>query len=208
MIVTVASFKGGVGKSTTAVHLGAYFAKKASTIVVDGDPNRSVTSWARKEQLPFRVVDERQAALHARDCEHMIIDTKARPEPEDLKALALGCHLLIIPTTPDPLAMEALMLTVSALKAIGGDRFRVLLTIVPPKPIPEGEMARKALAEAGLPLFNGEIRRLMAFQRAVLDGTTVDQVRDARAKLAWEDYHQIGKEVERLNGQAAKRSGV
>ena len=133
MIITVASFKGGVGKSTTALHLAAYFAKDAVTIVVDGDPNRSITSWARKGKLPFQVVDERQAARAARECKHLIVDTKARPEPEDLKALALGCDVLIIPTTPDPLALDALMLTLSALRMIGSDRFRILLTIVPPK---------------------------------------------------------------------------
>lgn len=208
MILTIASFKGGVGKSTTAVHLAAYFATKGSTVLVDGDPNRSATSWARKGCLPFPVVDEHQAALVAREHEHLIIDTKARPEPEDLKALALGCHLLIVPVTPDPLSLEALMLTVSALQSIGAERYRILLTIVPPRPIPEGENARRAIVEAGLPIFKGEIRRLMAFQRAALDGVFVEKVRDDRARFGWEDYKGIGKEVERLNAQTSKRSSA
>ena len=184
MILTVASFKGGVGKSTTAVHLAAYFSTKAKTVLVDGDPNRSVTSWAKKGNLPFEVVGEHQAAMYARKCEHLIIDTKARPEPQDLRALAEGCNLLILPCTPDPLALEALMLTISALKALGNDQYRILLTIVPPKPIPEGDNARQAITQAGLPIFKNEIRRLIAFQRAVLDGVTVDQViKDERAAL-------------------------
>lgn len=206
MIITVASFKGGVGKSTTAVHLAAYFQAKGKTVLVDGDPNRSATSWAKKGKLPFEVVGEHQAAMYARQCEHLVIDTKARPEPEDLKALALGCHLLILPSTPDPLALEALMLTISALRSLGSDRYRILLTIVPPRPIPEGENARKAIVEAGLPIFDGEIRRLMAFQRAVLDGVTVDQVKNERAQFGWQDYSEVGQEVERLNVQTSKRS--
>ena len=206
MILTIASFKGGVGKSTTAVHLAAYFAAKAATALVDGDPNHSATSWARKGALPFPVVDEHQAALVARDHEHLIIDTKARPEPHDLKALALGCHLLIIPVTPDPLSLEALMLTVTALQNIGAERYRILLTIVPPRPIPEGENARRAIMDARLPIFKGEVRRLIAFQRAALDGVTVDRVRDERSGFGWEDYKGIGKEVERLNAQTSKRA--
>lgn len=199
MILTVASFKGGVGKSTTAVHLAAYFSDKGKTVLVDGDPNRSATSWARKGQLPFEVVGEHQAALYARQCEYLVIDTKARPKSEDLKALALGCHLLVLPCTPDPLSFEALMLTISALKSLGSERYRILLTIVPPQPIPEGENARRAIVEAGLPLFEGKIRRIVAFQRAVTEGVTVDHVKDRRAPLGWQDYLEVGREIERLN---------
>ena len=47
MVVTVASFKGGVGKSTTAIHLAAYLQALAPALLVDGDPNRSVSEWAR-----------------------------------------------------------------------------------------------------------------------------------------------------------------
>jgi chromosome partitioning protein len=67
-------------------------------------------------------------------------------------------------------SLEALLLTVSALQAIGADRYRILLTIVPPRPIPEGDNARSAILEAKLPIFRGEIRRLIAFQRAALTG--------------------------------------
>jgi chromosome partitioning protein len=122
--------------------------------------------------------------------------------------LALGCHLLILPVTPDPLSLEALMLTVSALQRIGAERYRILLTIVPPRPIPEGENARQAIVQADLPMFKGEIRRLIAFQRAALEGVTIDQIRDERARFGWEDYTDIAKEIERLNGQTSKRAGV
>jgi len=116
--------------------------------------------------------------------------------------------LLVLPCTPDPLSLEALMMTISALKSLGSDRYRILLTIVPPRPIPEGENARKAIGDAGLPIFEGDIRRLIAFQRAVLEGVTVDRVKDERAMFGWQDYVRIGKEIERLNGQTSKRSKV
>jgi cellulose biosynthesis protein BcsQ len=108
IIATIAGFKGGVGKSTTAVHLAAYLNAKAPTLLIDGDPNRSVTGWAKRGGLPFQVIDERQAARFARDYQHVVIDTQARPSREDLEVLAGGCDILVIPSTPDALALDVM----------------------------------------------------------------------------------------------------
>lgn len=195
MIITVASFKGGVGKTTTAVHLSAYLQKKEPTLLIDGDPNRSATAYMKRGSLPFTVVDERGAAKYARDYEHIVIDTEARPEEDDLRSLAEGCDLLVIPTTPDAMAIDALLLTVEALEKVKAGNYRILLTVVPPRPNRDGEEAREMLAGRGLPLFKNEIKRLIAFQKASLAGVPVYEVTDPRAKIAWEDYHKVGKEI-------------
>jgi chromosome partitioning protein len=200
MIITVASFKGGVGKTTTAVHLATFLQGKVPTLLIDGDPNRSATGWARRGKLPFEVVDERQIAKAAQRYSkgHIVIDTEARPEEEDLKTLADGCDLLVVPTTPDALSLDALQQTVKALKTLGNERYRILITMVPPKPSRDGEEARTMLGDAGLPLFGASIRRLVAFQKAALTGVPVGEVPDPRAKEGWQDYQRVGNEV--LNG--------
>jgi chromosome partitioning protein len=191
----VASFKGGVGKTTTAVHLAAYMQKRAPTLLLDGDQNRSALAWTERGELPFKIADERQAARYARDYEHTIIDTEAHPSTGDLRTLVGGCDLLVIPTTPDGLSLHALMQTVSALDALGADRYRVLLTIVPPRPNRDGDEAREMLKARKLPMFKGEIRRRIAFQKAVIAGVPVYDVDDPRAGEAWADYERIGKEI-------------
>src|SRR3954454_11050978 len=113
MILTVASFKGGVGKTTSAVHLATFLNEQAPTLLIDGDPNRSASGWSKRGALPFKVIDERQAAKYAKNYQHIIIDTQARPEQEDLEALVEGCDLLVLPTTPDALSLDALMQTVT-----------------------------------------------------------------------------------------------
>ena len=197
MIITVASFKGGVAKTSTAVHLAAFLNALGPTILIDGDPNRSATGWAKRGSLPFKVVDDRQASRVIRDDHpgHVVIDTAARPSREDLEALAGGCDLLIIPTTPDALALDALMATVEALRSIGAERFRTLLTIVPPRPSRDGDDARLMISEAGLPLFAGSVRRAVAFQKAALGGCVVSEVKDPRASECWSDYDAIGREL-------------
>ena len=196
MLVTVAGFKGGVGKTTTAVHLACYFSRSGNTLLVDGDPNRSATGWSKRNEnssFPFKVVDLMQAALYSPEFEHIVIDTAARPNEDELKALANDCHLLVLPTTPDALAIDALMQTVNSLTSLGRSRYRILLTMVHPKPVKMARQAREALGE--LPLFETEIRRLIAYEKASLRGVPVYQVKDRMAKMAWRDYQEVGKEI-------------
>ncbi len=134
-----------------------------------------------------------QAALYSPKYEHIVIDTAARPDQEELQALADGCNLLVLPTTPDALAIDALLQTVDLLLSLGNDRYRILLTMVHPKPVKMAEQARVALGE--LPLFDTEIRRLIAYEKASLMGVPVYQVKDRMAKIAWNDYEQVGKEI-------------
>ena len=237
MLITVAGFKGGIGKTTTAVHLACYLSGLGKTLLVDGDPNRSATGWSKRgdSNFPFKVVDLMQAALYSPKYEHIVIDTAARPDENELQALADGCDLLILPTTPDALAVDALLQTVDLLQSLESDkpdgqgvspdrrrqrkalrsakqtlghsprttgdaiasraprRYRILLTMVHPKPVKMAQQAREALAE--VPLFDTEIRRLIAYEKAALMGVPVYEVKDRMAKIAWGDYEQVGKEI-------------
>lgn len=194
MIVTVASFKGGVGKSTTALHLAAYFQQKSNTLLVDGDLNRSALQWASLGQLPFKVVDERQAVKFARSYEHIILDTPARPASDDLKTLAEGCDLLVLPTSPDALALGATLQMVDALHSLDAN-YQILLTLIPPPPSRTGAEARDTIEKAQLPIFKNSIKRLAVFQKAALEGVPVNQVKDPYAQKAWDCYVKVGKEI-------------
>ena len=195
MIITVAGFKGGVGKTTTAVHLACYFAKQSDkTLLVDGDPNRSSLSWSKRGTLPFQVCDLMSAAKASRGKEHVIVDTEAHPDEDELEALAEGCDLLVLPSTPDALALEALLATVDNLKNLTS--YGVVLTMVDSRKKGTATQAKETLNRLSIPVFNQMIRRLTAYEKAALVGVPVYETGDRFGRIAWGEYESLAKEIE------------
>jgi chromosome partitioning protein len=193
-IITITGYKGGVGKSTTAIHLSSFFSEYGKTLLVDGDPNHTAVKWAgrTKADIPFLVADQRQSVRLVPGAEYVIIDTPARPDSDDLKELAKGCDLLILPTSPDIFSLEPMLQIASDL---GDAQYRALVTVVPPLPSKEGEYMLSDLKEGEIPVFETTVRRTVAFGKAALQGCPVRDIPGEQAKHAWEDYVSLGKEI-------------
>ena len=199
MIITVTSYKGGVGKTTTAIHLAAFLQRQAPTLLVDGDAIRSATKWSQRGSgsgLPFKVVTHAQMVNHIRDYKHVIVDTEGNPTDDDFKDLSENCDLLIIPAVPESVATDGLTHTLAKLHSLNNSRYKVLLTMVPPKPRTEGQLLREMLTQSAVPVFKAEIPRLAAFEKAAAEGISVYGVKDDRnAVRAWAAYESAGKEI-------------
>lgn len=193
MIIAITALKGGVGKTTTAVHLAAYFQTLAPTLLIDADKNRSALVWSKEDKLPFYVASQAGSPGLIGKFTHIIIDTQARPEPEELEDLALGSDLLVLPTTPNHLDLDSTAKAIELLKPLQAN-YKVLLTKVDSRTI-NGREARKFLEAAQLPLFKTDIPLLVAFQRSPSRGVIVKDFPDERSHLGWSKYVAVGKEI-------------
>ena len=199
MIIAITALKGGVGKTTTAVHLAAYFQTLAPTLLIDADKNRSALVWSKEDKLPFYVASQAGAPGLIKKFTHIIIDTQARPEPEELEDLAAGSDMLILPTTPNHLDLDTTVKAVELLKTLDAN-YKVLLTKVDSR-TNNSRDAKKFLEEAQLPLFKAEIPLLVAFQRSPSLGVIVKDYPDRRANIGWYRYQDVGKEIEQIMSQ-------
>lgn len=198
MIIAILANKGGVGKTTTAIHLAEYFQRLAPTLLIDGDAIRAATKWnSRGPGFSFKVVDETAGPRWAREFSkgHIVIDTEANPSNVDFEQIAEGCDFLVIPAVPEVTATDGLTYTLSKLQGLSPERYKVLLTKVPPKPRTDGEQLRSALLASRIPVFKSEIPQLVAFDKASAQGVIVSAARDDRAARAWESYQLVGKEI-------------
>jgi chromosome partitioning protein len=199
MIIAIVNLKGGVAKTTTAVHFATYLAEQDATVLVDADPNRSSVAWAGRANSPvlFKVITELELLGFQGGFKHIVTDTKARPERDDLKALLNMVHLIVLPSSPSGDDLRVTTNTAKALQDLGSTKHKVLLTKVPThRRATDEQDARSLLKAQNIPVFKGRIRSYKAFDRAFIAGVPVSQVKgDRNAKLAWSDYKAVIEEA-------------
>ena len=196
MRIAVVSHKGGVGKTTTAVHLAAYLATLAPTVFLDGDDTENALAWSRRGSgFPFTVAKAEEAGDLIPRHTHAVIDTGQRQTLEDLRHIVAGCDVVVIPSAPASLDVDGLGQTIRALRQVGPDKFRVLLTKVSADALKDAAELRELLATSGAAVLTAEIPRLKAYEKAAAAGQIVNQTDDRNAGRAWQAYAAAGKEL-------------
>lgn len=196
MKIAVVSHKGGVGKTTTAIHLAAYFQTLAPTVFLDGDDTENALSWSRRGAgFPFTVARIEEAGKLIPAHTHVVIDTGQRQGADDLRAVVAACDVVVIPSAPASLDIDGLGQTIRALRQIGPDKFRVLLTKVSGDAAKDAADLRQMLGQSGAAVMTAEIPLLKAYAKAAAAGEIVSQTKDRNAARAWDAYAAAGQEL-------------
>jgi len=198
LILALASLKGGVGKTTSAVHIAAYLAQKGQRVLLaDGDRIRTATTWGRIGDLPF-TVGGMGTLSRASEYDAVVIDSRGALEDADLIDLGQSAHLLLLPSPPDMGSLDGMVQTVEVLQGAGiaSNHYAVLLTMVRPGNERKLSDARAALMDASIPTLRQTIRLSEAFRDASVAGTLVRDVKgNSLAKSLWAEYERATVEV-------------
>ncbi|MHA6298771.1 ParA family protein [Devosia sp. CAU 1758] len=184
MIITFASSKGGVGKSTTCAAVAAALAAQGEgVLLIDLDQNRTLDRWSRKAPIdnltvkavepakfgPFFSQSEKSGAYA-----HICIDLPGTREVTLFKALARSDIVVIPAQTSEPDLREALVV-VGDIRDIADTTgrpipYRLLLTKVFPLRTRVTDYAYAELERLGLPLFRTALVERSAYREMFLNG--------------------------------------
>jgi chromosome partitioning protein len=185
-VVGLLSRKGGVGKTTLAVHL-AVLAQQAGqrTLLIDLDPQGSAAAWwrARDAETPALVETqpaELRAILDAAQADGVdlvIVDTRPSVEADVAHVAALS-DLVMIPTRPAIFDLRAILGTLDVVKGTARRSMLVLNACPPARGAGEASIvtdARRALTAFGVPVAAVAITSRAAFIAAPVTGLTAGE---------------------------------
>lgn len=201
MFITVCGQKGGVAKTCTSIHLASVWHSEGKKVcIVDADKNRSALAYSSRGNLPFPVFPVSSAAKASRSSEIVITDGQASSDQEELKHLAYGSDLVILPTTAKARSVE---LTVELANLLSNLKVNhaVVIVKVDFRQQKAAQQAKAALENFGLYVFDTFIPLLSAFDKAEASGNAVFEAvddlgrSDPRRMTGWSAYCSIASKI-------------
>jgi chromosome partitioning protein len=214
--IAVISQKGGVGKSTVAVHLAvAGTLAGYRTALVDLDPQATARKWGDKREAaePEVIGDHAERlpqlveAAQLNGADLLIIDTAPNADRASLAA-ARASDLILIPCRPAAFDLEAIEAT-RDLATIARKPAWVVLSSAPARSAIVEE-ARRGLEEQGAQVAPQVVYQRVAYSYSVIDGRTAAEyepggkaAEEISALFSWA-CEQVGLQAGRQGRKTAR----
>ncbi|MGA8652896.1 MAG: ParA family protein [Xanthobacteraceae bacterium] len=178
-VLAFASRKGGSGKSTMAVHLAVHAHRLARPcLLIDDDPQGSLTLWndlRADSALPLKIVKRRIAdtvrKAERKGFEWIFIDTPPNSSASVIEAIE-AATLVIIPCRPGLFDIDAMQETIAFARQ-ARTPYAVVFNGAPPRrqdmESAAVTVARRCLAELGVPVWGGQITHRASFSLALTE---------------------------------------
>jgi len=183
-VISILNQKGGVGKTTLAVHIATGLAlKKKRVLLIDADPQGSALDWAaaREGELLFPVVGLPKASIHkelpaiASGYDVVLIDGPPRVY-EVARSAIMASDMILIPVQPSPYDVWAAQEIVDLLGEASAFKETLKAAFVINRKIANTAIGRdvtEALSGYPFPVLKSKINQRVAFAESATQGKTV-----------------------------------
>ena len=183
--IAVANQKGGTGKTTLALNLAAGLQRRASTLVLDADPQASISQWAAMGDtgghLPAvqaMAQDDVSAriAQGIREYRHVVIDCPPTLRNATVGDVLNSVDMLLVPIQPSPVDLWASVDITAAVRNARQRNPRLQAFVVLNQLDSRNALSRsvrEALTELEFPTLRAGLARRAAYRSAAVEGTSV-----------------------------------